>query len=492
MSWKGPYKQLDDNRFEIPTDYRSGLMQGKGVRMLVPGLIFADDSSFAAIIADDSPDQVANVATLPGIVGRSIAMPDIHHGYGFAIGGVAAFDSASGVISPGGVGYDINCGVRLIRTDLRADEVKPKIGKLIDTIFHNVPCGVGSEGRIRLTGGQIDEVLSEGASWAVQNGYGWPEDLLVTEEQGCIDGAEARNVSPSAKKRGSGQLGTLGAGNHFLEVQRVDEIFDRETAEAYGIREIGQVTVMIHTGSRGCGHQICTDYLELMRKANQKFCIPLVDQELACAPASSPEGQQYFGAMKAGANFAWANRQMILHWIRESFAGVMKRSARDMRMHQVYDIAHNMAKLEEHEVDGKRRWLYVHRKGATRAFGPGHPAIPEQYRPFGQPVLIPGDMGTSSYLLAGTDYAMRETFGSSCHGAGRAMSRTAARKQHPADEVMADLRSKGIYLQAKSQRVISEEAPDAYKDINRVVDISDRAGIARKIARMTPLGVAKG
>ncbi len=492
MSWKGTYRKIDRNRFEIPMEHQSGLMKGKGVRMLVPGIIYADDASIQAIVSDESPEQVANVATLPGIVGKSIAMPDIHHGYGFAIGGVAAFDHQHGVVSPGGVGYDINCGVRLIRTDLTDEMVRPKIERLIDTIFHNVPCGVGSEGRIKLSDRDIDRVLAEGAGWAVQNGYGWPEDLTVTEEQGCIEGAEPNNVSQAAKKRGAGQLGTLGAGNHFLEIQRVDEIFDDETARAYGIREIGQITIMIHTGSRGCGHQICTDYLEVMRKANKKYQIPLVDQELACAPASSPEGQRYFGAMKAGANFAWANRQMIMHWVRESFEAVMKRPAREMGMHLIYDIAHNMAKLEEHEVDGKKRWLYVHRKGATRAFGPGHPAIPEAYRPYGQPVLIPGDMGTSSYLLAGTDYAMRETFGSSCHGAGRALSRTAARKQHPAEEVIAELRAKGIYLKANSQRVISEEAPDAYKDIDRVVEISQQAGIARKIVRLKPLGVAKG
>ncbi len=492
MGWTGPYRKVDEYSYEIPASYQSKLMQSKGVKMLVPGLIYADEESIKAIIGDDSPEQVANVATLPGIVGKSIAMPDIHHGYGFAIGGVAAFDHQQGVVSPGGVGYDINCGVRLIRTDLTVEEVKPKISQLIDAVFQNVPCGVGSEGRIRLTESQLEDVLSAGAAWAVQSGYGWPEDLIVTEEQGCIDGAEPRHVSRAAKQRGAAQLGTLGAGNHFLEIQRVDEIFDAETAAAYGILAPGQITIMIHTGSRGCGHQICTDYLELMRKANRKYNIPLVDSELACAPASSPEGQQYFEAMKAGANFAWANRQMITHWVRESFEAVLQRPARKMGMFQVYDIAHNMAKLEQHQVGDKRRWLYVHRKGATRAFGPGHPSVPEQYRRFGQPVLIPGDMGTSSFLLAGTEYAMRETFGSSCHGAGRALSRTAARKLHPAEEVMAQLRAKGIYLQAKSHRVVSEEAPGAYKDIDQVVEISHRAGIARKIARMKPLGVAKG
>jgi tRNA-splicing ligase RtcB len=467
-------------------------MKQHGVRMNVPAVIYADNRMLEAIVRDDSPEQVANVATLPGIVGSSIAMPDIHHGYGFAIGGVAAFDSNHGIISPGGVGYDINCGVRLLRTDLAADDVLPRLSKLIDTMFNNVPCGVGSEGKLRLSATDIDRVLEDGARWAVANGYGWDEDLTFTEESGTIDGAEASVVSDAAKKRGSRQLGTLGAGNHFLEIQRVDEIYDQTVAEAYGINSVGQVTVMIHTGSRGCGHQICTDYLEVMRRANKKYNIPLIDRELSCAPASSPEGQQYFTAMKCGANFAWANRQMITHWIRESFESVMKTSASEMGMRQIYDIAHNIAKLEEHDVDGKNRWLYVHRKGATRAFGPGHRDIPEKYRGVGQPVLIPGDMGTASYLLAGTEKAMRDTFGSSCHGAGRSLSRHAARKLHPSNKVLSAMEERGIYLQAKSRKVISEEAPEAYKDIDEVVEISHRAGIVKKIARLRPAGVVKG
>ncbi|MFQ5454444.1 MAG: RtcB family protein, partial [Candidatus Zixiibacteriota bacterium] len=421
-----------------------------------------------------------------------IAMPDIHHGYGFAIGGVAAFDVQSGVISPGGVGYDINCGVRLLRSQLSFKDIQPKINRLINTIFHNVPCGVGSEGRIRLSNEDIKNVLENGAQWAVEHGYGWQDDLIVTEEQGCIDGADAAVVSNTAKKRGSKQLGTLGAGNHFLEIQKVDEIYDKEIATAYGITNVDQITVMIHTGSRGCGHQICTDYLEVMRLANKKYRIPLIDRELACAPASSPEGQQYYTAMKCGANFAWANRQMITHWIRESFESVLKQSAKELGLFQIYDIAHNMAKLEEHEFEGKKRWLYVHRKGATRAFGSGHPSIPDIYKTVGQPVLIPGDMGTASYLLAGTNTAMKETFGSSCHGAGRKLSRHAAKKQHPSEKVIRELQEKNIYLQAKSRRIISEEAPDAYKDIDRVVEISHRAGIAHKVARLVPLGVVKG
>jgi tRNA-splicing ligase RtcB len=326
----------------------------------------------------------------------------------------------------------------------------------------------------------------------VENGYGWPEDLVMTEEQGCFDGGDAKAVSDVAMKRGSNQLGTLGAGNHFLEIQQVDEIYDQETAAAFGITERAQITVMIHTGSRGCGHQICTDYLEVMRRANKKYDIPLIDHELSCAPADSPEGQQYFTAMKCGANFAWSNRQMITHWVRESFASVLKKSARELGLYQIYDIAHNIAKLEEHVFEGKKRWLYVHRKGATRAFGPGHRDIPERYRGVGQPVLIPGDMGTASYLLVGTEKAMNETFGSSCHGAGRSLSRHAARKKHPTNQVLASMEAKGIYLQAMSRKVISEEAPGAYKDIDEVVDITDRAGIAKKVVRLKPLGVVKG
>jgi tRNA-splicing ligase RtcB len=492
MAWQGPLTKLDNYCFEIPASYQSRTMQQHGVRMSVPAVIYADDHMLEAIKRDDSPEQVANVATLPGIVGRSIAMPDIHRGYGFAIGGVAAFDATSGIISPGGVGYDINCGVRLLRTDLAVAEIRPKLEKLIDTMFNNVPCGVGSEGKLRLSSSDINRVLENGSRWALENGYGWSEDLIHTEEQGCIEGADASVVSDVAKKRGSRQLGTLGAGNHFLEIQRVDEIYDTAVASTFGITAVDQVTVMIHTGSRGCGHQICTDYLEVMRRANRKYNIPLIDRELSCAPASSPEGQQYFAAMKCGANFAWANRQMITHWVRQSFEAVLKKPAQQSGLRQIYDIAHNIAKLEEHEVDGKNRWLYVHRKGATRAFGPRHRDIPEDYRTVGQPVLIPGDMGTASYLLVGTEQAMRESFGSSCHGAGRSLSRHAARKLHPSNKVISDMEQKGIYLQAKSRKVISEEAPEAYKDIDEVVEISHQAGLARKVARLTPVGVVKG
>jgi len=492
MAWSGPINKLDNYRFEIDPSYQSEAMKRLGIKMRVPGLVYTNQEMLRAIVADDSPDQVANVATLPGIVGRSIAMPDIHHGYGFAIGGVAAFDASNGIISPGGVGYDINCGVRLIRSNLMYAEIQPHIRKLIDTMFTNVPSGVGSEGRIKLSPREINVVLEQGARWAVHAGYGWEEDLNAQEEGGCIDGGDPSDVSDTAKKRGAPQLGSLGAGNHFLELQRVEAIYDEKTASAFGITQVGQIMVMVHTGSRGCGHQICTDHLEVMQRANRKYGIPLVDRELACAPASSQEAQEYFSAMKCGANFAWANRQMITHWIRESFEQVLGQKADRLGLHLVYDVAHNMAKLEEHEVNGKRRWLYVHRKGATRAFGPGHPDISEKYRKVGQPVLIPGDMGSASYLLVGTDNAMRETFGSTCHGAGRRLSRHAAMKAHPVDRVMAKMADLGIYLKAASRKGISEEAPGAYKNIDEVVAISHGSGVASKVARFKPLGVVKG
>lgn len=490
--WNGPIEKIDNYRYRIPPDYQSEGMKRAGLSMHSEGIIYADEKTITHITSDNSPEQVANVATLPGLVGPSMAMPDIHHGYGFPIGGVAAFDLDEGIISPGGVGYDINCGVRLLRSDLAVDEVAPKIHDLVDAMFNAVPSGVGAKGRIHLSEADIDYVLANGARWAIEEGYGFDGDLTFTEEEGAFAGADPDLVSQDARRRGGSQLGTLGAGNHFLEVQRVDEIFDREAATAFGISEVGQITVMIHTGSRGCGHQICTDYLETMRRAARKYRIPLVDRELSSAPATSSEGQQYFGAMKCGANFAWANRQMIAHWVRRSFEAVLKRPAEQLGLRQIYDIAHNIAKLEEHDFKGQRRRLMVHRKGATRAFGPGHPDIPERYRGVGQPVLIPGDMGTSSYLLAGTEQAMGETFGSSCHGAGRMLSRKAATRQYKANDVINDLTSRGIYLRAKNRRVVSEEASGAYKDIDDVVRISSSAGIARKVARMRPLGVVKG
>ncbi|HOD66260.1 MAG TPA: RtcB family protein [candidate division Zixibacteria bacterium] len=492
MAWQGPLDKIDAWRYQIPSSFASPVIREKGLRMRVPGLIFTDEAMLEAIRRDDSLFQVANVATLPGIVEKSIAMPDIHHGYGFAIGAVAAFDGAAGVISPGGVGYDINCGVRLMRTDLHLGDVLPRIETLVDTMFANVPSGVGSSGRISLSEREVDEVLATGARWAVSREYGLAEDLEAMEEGGCLEESDPSVISKNAKARGHDQLGTLGAGNHFLEIQRVDAIYEPDAARVFGLEEVGQIAVMIHTGSRGCGHQICTDYLESMRRASRKYGIALPDQQLMCAPVDSPEARQYFLAMNAAANFAWCNRQVIMHWVRESFEAVFGQPADRLGLRLVYDIAHNMAKREQHDIGGKKRWVYVHRKGATRAFGPGHRDVPEKYRAVGQPVIIPGDMGTASYLLVGTAQAMRETFGSSCHGAGRRLSRTASIKEHRAEDVIRKLREGGIYLRAKSKRVVAEEAPGAYKSVDEVVAISHHAGITRKVARLTPVGVVKG
>lgn len=468
--------------WEIPTSYKKG--------MRVPGRVYLDDESIKTV-EKGALDQVANVACLPGIQKFSIGLPDIHFGYGFSIGGVAAFSARTGVISPGGVGFDINCGVRFLKTNLTENEVKPKIKELINVLFGNVPSGLGSKGKIRLKPGEIDEVLNHGAQWAVENDYGWERDLDFLEEGGRMEDANAEKVSDKAKKRGIPQLGSLGSGNHFLEVQRIDEIFDEETARTFGLDGC-EVMVMIHTGSRGCGHQICSDYLRTMDKSAKRYKINLPDRQLACAPVDSPEAQDYFQAMAAGANFAWTNRQMIVHWVRESFEQVFKQSAEDMDMNIVYDVAHNIAKKEVHDIKGRDTEVYVHRKGATRAFGPGRKEIPKEYRAAGQPVLIPGTMGTSSYILHGTDTAMEETFGSTAHGAGRKMSRAGAKRTYKGEEVKKLLESRGIVIKATSMPVVAEEAPGAYKDVDEVVKTAHDAGISRLVARMVPLGVAKG
>ncbi|ASJ14003.1 RNA-splicing ligase RtcB [Thermococcus radiotolerans] len=477
-----PLKRIDKIRWEIPKYDK---------RMRVPGRVYADDQLIEKMRGDRTLEQAANVAMLPGIYKYSIVMPDGHQGYGFPIGGVAAFDVKEGVISPGGVGYDINCGVRLIRTNLTEKEVRPKIKELVDTLFRNVPSGLGSKGRVRLHWTQLDDVLADGAKWAVDNGYGWKEDLEHLEEGGRMEGANPGAVSQKAKQRGAPQLGSLGSGNHFLEVQVVDKIFDEKIAKAYGLFE-GQVVVMVHTGSRGLGHQVASDYLRIMEKANRKYGVPWPDRELVSVPFQTEEGQRYFSAMKAAANFAWANRQMITHWVRESFEEVFKRKAEDMEMSIVYDVAHNIAKVEEHEVDGRKVKVVVHRKGATRAFPAGHPDVPRAYRDVGQPVLIPGSMGTASYVLAGAEGSMRETFGSTCHGAGRLMSRHAATRQYRGDRLRSELLQRGIYVRAASLRVVAEEAPGAYKSVDNVVNVVHQAGIANLVARMRPMGVAKG
>ena len=484
MAWTGPMKKLDEFRFEIPRSYKPC--------MSTSAIIFSNDKLIQSVKADNAPEQAANVACMPGIVGRSMAMPDIHWGYGFPIGGVAAFDAESGVISPGGIGYDVNCGVKLVRTDLMQRDIGKDIKKLIDAIFENVPSGVGEKGKLRLTGRQIDDVLDGGAEWAVKQGYGWEDDLTSCEESGSMKTADSSKVDVKAKQRGAPQLGTLGGGNHFLEIQKVERIFDQEAAKAFGINSEDQIMVSIHSGSRGCGHQIASDYIRIMESALRKYNISVPDRQLACAPVNSQEGQDCFKAMSGAANYAWANRQFILHWVRESFEQTLGRSAEEMGMACVYDVAHNICKLEEHEFEGRRRKLYIHRKGATRAFDSSRQEVPQKYRKAGQPVLIPGDMGSASYVLVGTSNAMSETFGSTCHGAGRLMSRTAASKRFSANEVVALLQSRGIYIKAASREGIIEEAPGAYKDVDEVVRVAHGAGISKMVARLKPLGVMKG
>jgi tRNA-splicing ligase RtcB len=483
-NWAGKLNKIDDWRWEIPQSYKQG--------MRVPGLVYADEKMLETIKQDQSLEQVANVAFLPGIIGHSMAMPDIHWGYGFPIGGVAATRVSDGVVSPGGVGYDINCGVRLLRTSLTEAEVKPKIKELINHLFHNVPSGLGSEGKIKIGGKEINEVLLHGAHWAVKRGFGSPDDLEVTEETGCLAGADADKVSARAKERGAPQSGTLGSGNHFLEVQVVREIYDEDAAKAMGIKGIGQVLLLIHTGSRGLGHQVCEDYLKVMAEAVRKYSIVLPDRQLVCAPVESKEGKDYLAAMACAANYAWANRQCITHWARESFSTVFAKSPDELGMEQIYDVAHNIAKIEDYTVDGKNLRLCVHRKGATRAFPAGHKGIPEKYKSIGQPVLIPGDMGRRSYIAVGTEKAIIESFGSTCHGAGRVQSRGAAKRSLRGIDIAAELESRGITIKARNPGSLAEEASESYKDITQVVEVTHRAGLSRKVAMATPLGVIKG
>lgn len=479
-----PLRKISEYIWEIPQKYKPG--------MRVPARIFADEVLLGKMKQDMTLEQAANVAHLPGIYKYSIVLPDGHQGYGFPIGGVAAFDAYEGVLSPGGVGYDINCGVRVLRTNLTEQEVRPRIRELAETLFRNIPSGLGSTGKLRLTISELDRVLEEGVEWAISQGYGWSEDPDHIEERGSMEGADASKVSDIAKRRGRNQLGTLGSGNHFLEVQRVDKIYDPEIAKVFGIEREGQVLVMIHTGSRGLGHQVCSDYLKIMERAARRYRMPLPDRELVSVPANSKEAEEYFAAMKAAANFAWTNRQLITHWVRQSFEYVFKKSADAMDMYIIYDVAHNIAKLEEHEVDGKKVKVFVHRKGATRSFPPGHLAVPKDYRSIGQPVLIPGSMGTASYILVGTPTAMKITFGSSPHGAGRMKSRAEAKRTYRGSTIKTQLESRGIIIRAASMAVVAEEAPGAYKDVDRVVDVAHAVDIAKKVVRMTPIGVVKG
>ncbi len=482
--WSGHLNKIDDYRWEIPTSYKPG--------MRVSGLVYADEAMLESIREEQSLEQVANVAFLPGIVGHSLAMPDIHWGYGFPIGGVAATRVSDGVVSPGGVGYDINCGVRLLRTTLAENEVAPKITELVNTLFHDIPSGLGSEGKIRVNEKEMNEILTEGAHWAVKRGFGKPEDLEATEETGRLKGADPEKVSARAKKRGSPQSGTLGSGNHFLEVQVVREIYEQTAAKAMGIERVGQVLLLIHTGSRGLGHQVCDDYLRLMEEAVHRYNISLPDRQLACAPVESKEGKDYLAAMACAANYAWANRQCIAHWARECFSKVFGRKPQELGMTQIYDVAHNIAKIEEHTVDGKKLTVCVHRKGATRAFPAGHKDVPQRYKDVGQPVLIPGDMGRRSYVSIGTEKAMAETFGSTCHGAGRVQSRSAARRSLRGIDIVNELRAKGIVVKTDNMSSLAEEASQAYKDVVQVVEVTHQAGISRKVAMATPLGVIKG
>lgn len=472
-------KKVDNFRFAIPTSYKQG--------MRIEGLIYADEELIRQIEKDQTKEQVANVATLPGLVGHSLAMPDAHQGYGFCIGGVAAADLDEGVVSAGGVGFDINCGVRLLASSVDVRDVRDKIEPLLNQLFRDIPCGTGRKGLLDVTKTELDKVLRDGARWAVEEGYGQEEDLHRIEEFGRMPDADPVLVSSRAKDRGHHQLGTLGSGNHFLEIQSVVEVYDDDVARRFGVHE-GQLVILIHSGSRGLGHQVCTDYLDIMHDGMKKYGISVIDRQLACVPIKSKEGADYLKAMAAAANFAFANRQMMTHWVREAFERVI--GTGDVRI--VYDVCHNIAKRESHEVNGSRKTVLVHRKGATRALPKGHSLLPDELRDVGQPVLIPGSMGTSSYILVGTDKAMKETFGSSCHGAGRAKSRTQAKKETTADQLLKDLRSKGIFVRGETRSGLTEEKPDAYKDVSRVVDVVHGAGIARKVAKLVPLAVMKG
>ncbi len=479
-----PLRRVDKYVWMIP--------KGAQPCMRVPAIIYADDFLIEKMKQDLTLKQAANVACLQGIQKYAIVMPDGHQGYGFPIGGVAAMDieDENGVISPGGVGYDINCGVRVLRTNLTVDEVRPKIKELVDTIYYNVPSGLGSTGKVKLSVQELNKVLDEGVEWAIGRGYGWAEDKEHIEERGSWSLADSSKVSETAKRRGAAQLGTLGSGNHFLEVQVVERVFDERIAKAYGLFE-GQVVVMIHTGSRGLGHQVASDYLMIMERAMRKYGTIPPDRELASIPFNTPEAQNYVRAMAAAANFAWTNRQMITHWTRESFRKVFHTDPDKLGLEIVYDVAHNIAKIEEYEVDGKRKKLVIHRKGATRAFPPGHPEIPKDYQDVGQPVLIPGSMGTGSYILAGVPEGVKSWY-TAPHGAGRWMSRARAKRTKTYRQVVQELAAKGIYIRASNVATVVEEMPEAYKDVDKVAQVAHAVGIGRLVARMRPIGVTKG
>lgn len=482
--FQGKVNRVRDAVWEIPTSYKPG--------MRVKAVIYADDDLLSKMTQDATLEQAANVTTLPGIQKFSITLPDGHEGYGFPIGGVAATDLTSGVVSPGGVGYDINCGVRLLTTNLEEKDVRPVLPDILKALFENVPSGLGSSGKLRFNTQELDRAVVEGVGWAIKKGYGRAEDAEHCEENGTMPNADPSKVSSTAKSRGAPQLGSLGSGNHFLEIDLVDQILDESAAKAYGITHLGQVVVFVHTGSRGYGHQICSDYLQVMEHAVRKYNINLPDRELACSPVESPEARDYFAAMACAVNFAFLNRQLVAHWVRESFEHVFKTNSEKLGLDLLYDVCHNIAKIEEHSIDGERKKVVVHRKGATRAFPPGSPLIPKDYVGIGQPVLIPGSMGTSSWVLKGTQEAMSLSFGSTAHGAGRFMSRTAAIKKFWGSDVKKKLEARGILVRAANIKVISEEAPEAYKDCDAVAEVSHRVGLAKKVARLVPIGVTKG
>jgi tRNA-splicing ligase RtcB len=477
-------EKIADYTFRIPLESKLG--------MRVPGIVFADKALLEKARQDGALKQVVNVASLPGITGASLAMPDIHWGYGFPIGGVAAtIPGEGGVISPGGVGFDISCGVRLIRTELEARDCQASLEQVMHELARNVPKGVGSRGKVKTRGREMEKLMLEGAAWAVKRGYGWPEDLERIEERGALGGADPAKVSKRALERGLDQTGTLGAGNHFLELQEVVEVYEPTAANVFGLFK-GQLVVMVHSGSRGFGHQICTDYLKVMDRAVKKYGFNLPDRQLACAPVNSPEGEGYYAAMACAVNYALANRQVLGHWVRESFEKAFRKSARSLGMELVYDVSHNIAKFEEHLVNGRKTRVCIHRKGATRAFGPHHPSLPEKYRSIGQPVIIPGDMGRASYVLVGTEKGQQLAFASTCHGAGRVMSRKQAKKRVRGEVLKRELEEKGIVVIAGHMGLLAEEAPQAYKDVSEVVDICEGVGLSKKVAKLRPLGVLKG
>lgn len=482
--WEGPLIKIDEYRFLIPKDYKP--------QMRVPGLIFASDKIIDQIKKDNAPEQVANVATLPGIVKYSLAMPDIHWGYGFCIGGVAAFDpEEGGIVSPGGVGYDINCGVRILRTNFNVRDIKDRIEGLIKALFEKVPAGVGKGGKLKFGKNEMRKILAEGVRYIYKLGYATEDDIQCCEAGGCIETADPDAVSERAYERGNDQCGTLGSGNHFLELQEVTEIFDKNLAEAFGLQE-GQLTVMIHSGSRGLGYQVCDDAIKMLREVPKRMGLNLPDKQLVCAPIHSKEGQKYIKAMQAAANFAWANRQLLTYLVRQTFEDYFGRNLDKMGLELIYDVAHNIAKFEEHTVNGKKKLLCVHRKGATRAFPANHPELPEKYKATGQPVIIPGDMGRMSFILVGSARTMEETFGSVCHGAGRVLSRSAAIKATNGKTIQAELAKKGIIALSRDPKGLAEEQPAAYKDVSLVVDIVEGAGLAKKVAKLQPLAVIKG